>query len=260
MKTNMCSCEVLRELLLLLNLRMQDPVDISNILFLDIETVPGVYRFADLEPMWQQLWSDKTRFLQEREEKTAEEIYERAGIYAEFGKVICISTALVHRDEGRDKLRVKSFYGSDEVEVLKSFGKVLDTYYSKPGKYICGHNLKEFDAPYVARRMLVNGLSLPDIINTPGKKPWEVSHLDTMEMWKFGDYKHFSSLSLLAGLFGIPTPKDDISGGDVARVFYEEDDLERIRIYCEKDTVTVANLYRKMINMPVIPESDVEVV
>ncbi len=239
---------------------MQDRINITDILFLDIETVPCAYKFGEMSPAMQQLWSDKTRFLQEREEKSAEEIYERAGIYAEFGKVVCISTAIVHRDGGKERIRVKSFFGHDEAEVLGTFAKVLDRYYSAPGKYICGHNLKEFDAPFLARRMMIAGIELPKIIDTPGKKPWEVSHLDTMELWKFGDYKHFSSLSLLAEIFGIPTPKDDISGSDVARVYYEEKDLDRIRVYCEKDTVAVANLYRRMRYMPLIHEADVEVV
>jgi len=235
-------------------------IDISHILFLDIETVPGVYAFADLDPDLQALWSDKTRFLQQREEKSAEELYERAGIYAEFGQIVCISTGIVYRSEGKEKLRLKSFFGKDEAALLQTFAGILDKYYRGPDKYLCGHNIKEFDVPYMARRMLLHGIPLPDIINMPGKKPWEVSHLDTMELWKFGDYKHFTSLNLLAKLFGIPTPKDDISGADVGRVYWEEDNLERIRTYCEKDTATVANLFRKFRNLPLIEQDDVEVV
>jgi hypothetical protein len=239
---------------------MLDHIDIQNILFLDIETVPGVYKFGELDPEFQTLWTDKTRFLQQREEKTAEEIYEKAGIYAEFGKIICISTALVYRSEGRDKLRVKSFYGHDEAKLLASFAEVLARYYGGQEKFLCGHNVKEFDVPYIARRMLLNNIALPKAINLPGKKPWEVNHLDTMELWKFGDYKHFTSLNLLARLFGIPTPKDDISGADVARVYWEENDIERIKVYCEKDTLTVANVFRRFKNLPVLNEADVEVV
>lgn len=239
---------------------MLDHIEIGNILFLDIETVPGVYRFQDLDADLQDFWTDKTKFLQQRDEKTAEELYDRAGIYAEFGQVICISTALVYRADGKEKLRIKSFYGKDERALLESFGKVLSKYYGAQDKFLCGHNVKEFDVPYIARRMLLHGLELPKIINVPGKKPWEVNHLDTMELWKFGDYKHFTSLNLLAKLFGIPTPKDDISGADVARVYWEDDDLERIRIYCEKDTVTVANLFRRFRNLPLLAEDDIEVV
>jgi 3'-5' exonuclease len=239
---------------------MLEQIDIGNILFLDIETVPGVYQFSELDEEFQGLWSDKMRFLQQREEKTAEQLYERAGIYAEFGKVICISTALIHRNGGAEKLRVKSFYGHDEAQVLRSFAQVLNRYFSGTEKYLCGHNIKEFDVPFIARRMLLNGIELPKTINLPGKKPWEVNHLDTMELWKFGDYKHFTSLHLLARLFGIPTPKDDISGADVGRVYYEENNLERIKVYCEKDTVTVANVFRKFKNLLPIAEQDVEYV
>lgn len=239
---------------------MMANIDISNILFLDIETVPGVYNFKDLDADFQSLWSDKMRFLQQREEKTAEELYHRAGIYAEFGKVVCISTALVHLVDGQHKLRVKSFYGDDERVLLSEFAKVLARYYSGEDKFLCGHNIKEFDVPYMARRMLIHGIELPKPLDLAGKKPWDVKHIDTMELWKFGDYKHFTSLNLLAKLFNIPTPKDDISGADVAKVYYEENDLERIRIYCEKDTVTVANLYRKLTNLPVIADDNIEVV
>ncbi len=239
---------------------MLNQIDIYNILFLDVETVPQVYTFEELGPEMKQYWTDKTRFLQQREELTAAEIYERAGIYAEFGKIVCISTAIVHNHQGKDRLRVKSFSGHDEQALLRDFGKLLQKHYSAPDKYLCGHNVKEFDIPYIARRMLLQGLPLPDAINLAGKKPWEVHHLDTMELWKFGDYKHFTSLALLAHIFGIPTPKDDISGADVAKVYWEDDDLERIRHYCEKDTLTVANLYRRMKNLPKIEADDVQTV
>jgi predicted PolB exonuclease-like 3'-5' exonuclease len=240
---------------------MLPEIDITQILFLDIETVPEVYHFGELDASKQGLWSDKTRFLQERENRSAEEIYEKAGIYAEFGKVICISTAFVYKDaNGAPKIRVKSFYGDDEKEVLTEFSKVADKYFSGHERFLCGHNIKEFDVPYMARRMLLKGVKLPDAINTPGKKPWEVRHLDTMELWKFGDYKHFTSLNLLANLFSIPTPKDDISGADVARVYWEEKDLERIKTYCEKDTLAVAHLMHRFKNLPLIPDENIEYV
>lgn len=239
---------------------MLNTIGISQILFLDIETVPGVYNFAELEPELQNFWSDKTRFLQQRDGLSAEEIYEKAGIYAEFGKVVCISTAFVHSQNGTPKLRVKSFYGDDEKKLLAEFSDVLKKHFSDDSKYLCGHNAKEFDVPFMARRMLINGLELPDLLNVPGKKPWEVRHLDTMELWKFGDYKHFTSLSLLTKLFDIPTPKDDISGSDVGRVYWEEKDLERIKIYCEKDTIAVAQLMHKFKNLPLIADANVELV
>ncbi len=231
-----------------------------NILYLDIETVPAVFDFSELKDDVKELWSLKTRFIQEREEKTAEEVYDRAGIYAEFGKVVCISTAFVFPRDGVSCIRVKSFYGDDEAKLLKDFGVMLDNHFAGNEKYLCGHNVKEFDVPFLARRMLINGLELPEKINIPGKKPWEVQFLDTMELWKFGDYKHFTSLNLLANIFGIPTPKDDISGADVGRVYWEEKDLERIRVYCEKDTITVAQLMHKFKNIPLVDEGNIEVV
>ncbi len=239
---------------------MRNDIELRNILFLDIETVPASPDFLSLDEDWQALWADKTRFLQEREQKSAEELYDRAGIYAEFGKVICISTAILTQEGGKEAMRVKSFYGDDEAELLGSFSNVLDRFFSGKEKYLCGHNVREFDAPFMARRMLIHGMSLPDLLNTPGKKPWEVKHLDTLDLWKFGDYKHFTSLRLLTKLFGIPSPKDDISGADVWRVYWQENDLERIKTYCEKDTIAVCNLYRRMNNLALIRDEDIEVV
>jgi DNA polymerase elongation subunit (family B) len=239
---------------------MLKDISINQILFLDIETVPEVYSFTDLDENRQKLWSDKTKYFQTRDGLDAGQVYEKAGIYAEFGKVICISTAFVYQKEGRPRLRIKSFSGDDEKEVLSAFSKVLDDHFSGLDKYLCGHNIKEFDIPYMARRMLLNGLHLPEMINLPGKKPWEVRHLDTLELWKFGDYKHFTSLNLLTNLFGIPTPKDDISGADVARVYWEDSDLVRITKYCEKDTIAVAHLMHRFKNLPLIPEEDLEYV
>lgn len=229
-------------------------IGIDKILFIDIETVPCVYRFDDLDPKTQELYALKTRFIQEREEKNPSEVYERAGIYAEFGKVICISTAFINGNT----LRVKSFYGDDETEVLRQFAELLNRYFASESQYLCGHNIKEFDIPFLARRMVINGLELPNMIDLAGKKPWEVRHLDTMELWKFGDYKHFTSLSLLTHIFGIPTPKDDISGADVSRVYWEEKDLERIKVYCEKDTIAVAQLLMKFKNLPLIKDEYIE--
>jgi DNA polymerase elongation subunit (family B) len=240
---------------------MLTDINISQILFLDIETVPEVYHFSDLDPEMQELWSLKTKFLQNRDEIGPDEVYEKAGIYAEFAKVVCISTAVVyHVSGGIAKLRVKSFYNHDEKVLLEEFKTMVDRYFIEGDKYLCGHNIKEFDAPFLARRMVLAGIELPRVLNTPGKKPWEVPHLDTLDLWKFGDYKHFTSLNLLAKIFKIPTPKDDISGADVARVYWEEQDLERIKVYCEKDTIAVAQLMNRFKNLPLIDEENIEVV
>lgn len=232
----------------------------ENILFIDIETVPLHYRFDEMTDEMKLLWSDKTRFIQQREEKDAAEVYERAGVYAEFGKVICISIGYLHQSAGDKMLRITSFAGEDEREVLEDFAGLLNSRFSAPNYFMCGHNIKEFDIPYLCRRMLIHGMRLPEMLNIAGKKPWEVKHLDTMELWKFGDYKHFTSLNLLTRIFDIPTPKDDISGADVAKVFYEEKDLERIVRYCEKDVVAVAQLLLSMKGDPRVEEKNVVVV
>ncbi|MBN8701593.1 MAG: 3'-5' exonuclease [Bacteroidetes bacterium] len=212
----------------------------ENILFLDIETAPIVYEYKQLPDATKKLWDTKFRFNQQ---ETPEEIYKKSGIYAEFAKVICISVAIVMKNK---TIRVKSFYGDDEKELLKEFSELLQTKYNKENQMLCAHNGREFDFPFLCRRMLINGIKLPAILDLSGKKPWEVKHLDTMDMWKFGDYKNFTSLNLLAHVFGIPTPKDDIDGSDVARVYYEQKDLNRIVTYCQKDAVTVAQLYLKL--------------
>jgi uncharacterized protein YprB with RNaseH-like and TPR domain len=232
----------------------------DNILFIDIETVPLHYRYGEMSPAMQQLWDDKTRFIQQREEKDGEAVYERAGIYAEFGKIICISVGYLHHASGDKVLRLTSFADKDEAKLLADFAKLLNDRFSSPDFYLCGHNIKEFDIPYLCRRLLINGMRLPNMINISGKKPWEVRHLDTMELWKFGDYKNYTSLNLLAQIFGIPTPKDDISGADVARVYYEEDDLDKIVRYCEKDVLAVAQLLLSMRGEPRIEQKNVVVV
>ncbi|TVR39415.1 MAG: 3'-5' exonuclease [Cryomorphaceae bacterium] len=239
---------------------MLQQINSDRILFIDIETVPQYYTFEELSPEMQQLWADKTRFFQQREEKTPDEVYERAGVYAEFGKVVCISMGYLHHTAGEKKFRVTSFSGKDERVLLEEFADLMSGRFSGSNYLLCGHNIKEFDIPYLCRRMLVLGIPLPDLLDLSGKKPWEVPHLDTLELWKFGDYKHYTSLNLLTHIFGIPTPKDDISGADVARVYYEEDDLEKIVRYCEKDVLAVAQLLLRMKGEPPIAEKNVVVV
>ena len=232
-------------------------LQLEKVLFLDIETVPQAYRWEDLDEVTQSLFDHKTRF-QQKEGKTVEEIYdERGGILAEFGKIVCISCGFVRETRTGKEIRMKSFYHRDEETLLRQFGEMLKEHYSGPYHLLCGHNAKEFDFPYIARRMLVLGVPLPPPLDIAGKKPWEVNHLDTLELWKFGDYKHFTSLGLLCHIFNIPTPKDDISGADVARVFYEEDDLERIKVYCEKDVVALIQLFLKMKGDALVEEGDI---
>jgi uncharacterized protein YprB with RNaseH-like and TPR domain len=125
--------------------------------------------------------------------------------------------------------------------------------------YLCAHNGKEFDYPYLIRRILINGLEVPSILNLSGKKPWEVNHIDTMELWKFGDYKHYTSLELLATVFGISSPKDDINGSDVGRVYWQENDLQRIVKYCQKDVVTIVNLLLRFKGKPMMGEESIQI-
>ena len=228
--------------------------DLSKIIFIDIETVPVVYNHSELDERGQELWNKKTRFLQEREEKSAEEIYERAGIYSEFAKVACISIGLIIQKGGEQQIRLKSFAHEDEKVLLQEFIDLLNSKFNSFDYMFCAHNGKEFDYPFMARRILINGLRLPTILNTAGKKPWEVKHLDTMELWKFGDYKHYTSLELLTYVFNIPTPKDDIDGSQVAKVFYEDKDLDRIIIYCEKDVIATIQLFLRYQGLPLIDD------
>lgn len=231
---------------------------LEQIFFLDIETVPNYPAFAEAPNEEQELWDKKTRFLQEKENKTAEELYERAGIYSEFGKIVCISVGIIKKHNEELQFYQKSFYGNSEAKLLNEFALSINEFERKKKGQIllCGHNGKEFDFPFIARRMLINGIKIPSTLNTAGKKPWEVKHIDTMELWKFGDYKHYTSLNLLAYLFGIPSPKDDIDGSQVASVYYVEKNLERIEAYCRKDVLTLAQVYLKMNYLkPIKPEN-----
>ena len=217
-------------------------IPLEKILFLDIETVPQAGNWEELHETDQYLWDKKTK-MQRKEDFTAEDFYsERGGIMAEFGKIICISVGIL---EKRGKLMIKSFYGDDEKILLIEFGEIFN-HPKLHDVILCAHNGKEFDFPWIARRFLINGMQPPKPFQLFGKKPWEIPHLDTMELWKFGDYKSFISLELLAHVFGIPTPKDDIDGSMVSSIYYIEKDLFRIVQYCEKDVLTLANIFRRM--------------
>lgn len=219
-------------------------LDLSNVVFMDIETVSAAKNYSDLSDSWKVLWDKKAGVLSKNNE-LPEEMYERAGIYAEFGKIICIGVGILREFGEGYKLRIKSFQGTDEKTVLSDFAGLLNSHFHGNQFALCAHNGKEFDFPYTARRMLVNGIKLPMMLDIAGKKPWEVAHLDTMELWKFGDYKNFTSLNLLANLFEIPTPKDDIDGSKVGHVFWHDNDLERIARYCRKDVITLVRVLLK---------------
>ena len=221
--------------------------ELRDILFLDIETVANTYDYNALDERMKIQWSRKASFLRREKEQTDESIYQdRAGIYAEFGKIICVAVGKFFETESGDLvLKVKAYYGDDEKEILTGFKGMVEKMDPAVLK-LCSHNGKEFDFPYLCRRMLVNGISLPAAMNIMGKKPWDIQHLDTMEMWKFGDYKHYTSLDLLAAIFNIPTSKIDIDGSQVNRVYYRDNGLIKIKDYCLRDVVVLAKLYLKM--------------
>jgi len=243
---------------------MLSNIEINKILFLDIETVSSSAVYEDLPPALGKLWRDKARFIlrvPEKEltpENLASSFSERAGIYAEFGKIICISVGYFKDST----FRVTSFQGEDEVAILESFANLLHQYFGKPSQYfLCGHNIKEFDIPYICRRMVINNIDIPLSINIATKKPWEVKHLlDTMEMWKFGDYKNYTSLKLLTTILGIPSPKGDIDGSQVGNVYWNEKDLDRIVKYCERDVVAVARVIQKFLKLPLVNDDEIHFV
>lgn len=236
---------------------MFSPSEIENILFLDIETASAAPVYADLPERMQTLWDKKSRRYQRQEpDMDPPELYTaKAGIHAEFARVVVISCGYVQFDEeGIPQVTMKSYADMDERNLLAAFGDMLDRFMrAKPGRNLCAHNGKEFDFPFLGRRFLINGLKLPLALQIQGKKPWEIPYVDTMELWKFGDFKAYTSLDLLAGVFGIPTPKDDIDGSQVGRVFWEEKDLERIKVYCEKDVETTIQVLLKMSGLPLAP-------
>ena len=235
---------------------MLHKIPLDHVLFLDIETVPESPSYAELDTVKQELWEQKSRY-QRKDDQSAEEFYERAGIWAEFGRIICISVGFFTMKDGERQFRTTSFFG-EERELLIAFKNLLETHYHAPQKILCGHNAKEFDFPYIARRMLIHGIRLPEKLNLFGKKPWEVPHLDTMELWKFGDFKHYTSLKLLANVLNIPSPKDDIDGSMVSKVYYEENDLDRIVAYCEKDVIATAQVVLRLRGEPILEDAAIK--
>lgn len=235
---------------------MMNYISLNKILFLDIETVPMCRSYEDLPERFIPLWDKKAGYLKKNDEDTPESLFSRAGIYAEFGKIVCISCGMLNDGQ----LRIKSFFGDDEKQLLQEFADLLESKLSSKDFLLCAHNGKEFDFPYISRRMLISGIPLPEILDLAGKKPWEVAHLDTMELWKFGDFKNYTSLEVLAAVFDIPTPKDDIDGSQVGRVYWEENDLERIVNYCQKDVLTIAQLFLRYQGKDLLEEEQVVIV
>jgi len=240
---------------------MLENLNSEDVLFIDIETVPQHPVFEEMPDALQKLWDKKSTYFRE-EAQTPADVYERAGIYAEFGRIICISVGFITQKAGERFFRVKSFHDDNEKVLLSQFNQMLEKFTNHAGKRVCAHNGMEFDFPYIGRRSLINGLKLPKILDIAGAKPWEVKDrlLDTLQLWKFGDYKNYTSLELLCAIFDIPTPKDDIDGSQVAGVFYRDNDLDRIIRYCEKDVHALANLLLRYKGEQIIPVENLEVV
>ena len=238
-------------------------IDVDKIMFLDIETVPQCATYADVDERGKHLWDVKAEKIAptiDGEKPTPDAIYDRAGIYAEFGKIVCISVGFVRQREGHNVFVSTSYFDDDECHLLADFATMVTSFFEKsPSGTICGHNVKEFDVPYICRRMIINNVPIPAKMNLTGKKPWENELIDTLELWRFGDYKNYTSLNLLTYVLGIPTPKDDIDGSQVFGVYYteqpHEEALKRIAIYCEKDILATAQVYLRLNNLPLIDQS-----
>lgn len=238
---------------------MLNHYNIEDALFIDIETVPMARAYHDLRDDFKELWRERFQKSLLPDETIDEQFSRTAGIYAEFGKVICISIGYIRKDgSGKPAMRISSLAGNEERKILIDFADMLSKHYNDRSKYFfCGHNINEFDIPYLCRRMLIHGICLPVLMDYSGMKPWEIKNVDTMQHWKFGDYKSYTSLKLLSALFDIPTPKDDISGKDVGRIYWQEHDLNRIIRYCEKDVLTVAQLFLRFKGMPLLQPGQV---
>lgn len=231
-------------------------MNLEHLLFLDIETAPEKRSFSELSEEKQLLWEQKSKY-QRKDEFSAKAFYDRAGIWAEFGKIICISVGYFTFKGDLRTFRVTTFHG-DEIQLLKEFKNLLNAHFGQNRHLLCAHNGKEFDFPYIARRMLIHHIDLPYKLDLFGKKPWEVPHLDTMELWKFGDYKHYTSLKLMAHVLGIPSPKEDMDGSMVRDVYYEENDVDRIITYCELDVITTAQVFLRLRNDVLLSEEEIK--
>jgi 3'-5' exonuclease len=236
-----------------------DKISLENILFLDIETVPAYAGYDQMPDLFKKLWDTKAERIRTPEPNlTPQELYPRAGIYSEFGKIVCISYGFFKNEPDGLKLNIKSIFGTDEKKILLDFINLIVTQFNPNKNFLCAHNGKEFDFPYLSRRILLNNLKLPAVFDIAGKKPWEVEYfLDTMNLWRFGDIKSYTSLDLLCAIFNIPSSKDDIEGKDVWKVYWQEQDLKRIVTYCEKDVVAIARLVMRFKGMEIIKDENV---
>lgn len=238
-------------------------MQLEKILFLDVETVSQTESYDQLNEDMAFLWREKYQQIKLRspekydESSTVENAFSDTGLFAEFGKIACISLGFMKKEGSTYRLKLKSIYGEEEQKTLQSLAELLYKIDGK-GYHLCGHNAREFDVPYIARRMIINNIKLPKIIQSARGKQWESPVLDTMEMWRFGDYKHYTSLKLLCHTLNIPSPKDDMDGKDVYRVFYQEHNLERIAHYCEKDVFATVQVFLRLNGLDLIEEERIE--
>lgn len=231
---------------------------LENFLIIDIETVSEQQHFENLNDEWKHLWEEKViRSIPEN--TTVGEYYpNRAGVMAEFAKVVCISIGYFKKDKGSFQFRVKSIFGDDENILLRSFVETVDMLEAVHNRWcFTGHNIKEFDIPFLCRRLLINGIAIPNYLDFQNMKPWETNMVDTFQYWRFGDYKNYTSLKLLAAALSVPSPKDDIDGSMVGHVYWEEKNLQRIATYCQKDIVTVANIILRFKGQALLKEEQV---
>lgn len=232
--------------------------ELRDILFLDIETVACTDNYQSLNERLKVQWSRKAGFLKREENMTDEDLFHsRAGIYAEFGKIICIVAGKLYENEsGVMGIKTKAFFDHDEANLLREFKAMIEKMNGTNAR-LCAHNGKEFDFPYLSRRMLIHGIAPPALLNLSGRKPWENPHLDTMELWKFGDYKHYTSLDLLAAIFNIPSSKTDMDGSQVNTVYYKEKNFEKIKTYCISDVVVLTQLFLKLKGMTLVDKKNI---
>ncbi|MFC2115250.1 ribonuclease H-like domain-containing protein [Bacteroidota bacterium] len=238
---------------------MMYDLKLQNVLFLDIETVPVVEDFVGLTEGQKKLWEVRSSHFR-KEGEDAAEVWSRAGLYAEFGKIICISAGIFSSLSEPRHFRIKSFYGDDELKIIRDFTQLLLNFRNEKDLRLCAHNGKDFDFPFIARRTIILGEALPSVLNIAGKKPWELNFVDTLELWKFGEFRNFTSLALLAEILGVSNPKDDLDGSQVAQVYYGEKNTDRIARYCEKDVLAVAQVLLRLRGEKLIPEENVEII
>lgn len=237
---------------------MLNDIKSDHVLFLDIETVPQFENYEELSDRQKKFWDAKSKLISKNTEDSPEQTYDRAAIYGEFGKIVCISSGFIKQQGDKKEFIIKSLHGSDELQILLSFTEIIKRLEQNPGRwFLCAHNGKEFDFPYLCRRMVVNGVSIPSMLDARGKFAKDLQTIDTMELWKFGDYKHFTSLDLLAEIFGIPSPKEIMDGSMVKDVYYKEKDTQKIADYCSKDVITLAQVFLKFKNEPMLSENNI---